>query len=77
MNYRNYKDKKNFDEETEAIKEFHKNVIKDFNPEVKNKILNNFEVINLLTSNKKTIQPLLESEFIRDLNKACDLARNK
>ncbi len=76
MNYRNYKDKKNSMKKQTQLKIF-KNVKKGFNPEVKNKIINNLEVINSLTSNKKTIQPILESEFIRDLNKACDLARNK
>ena len=59
----------------DAIKEFHDNVQKDFNDnEVKQKILNNEEIINSFTSNKKAIQPILDSEFIKDLNKACDLA---
>jgi hypothetical protein len=59
----------------EAIKEFHNNVQKDFrNEDVKNKILNNEEIINSFTSNKKAIQPILDKEFIKDLNKACDLA---
>ena len=59
----------------EAIKDFHNNVQKDFrNEDVKNKILNNEEIINSFTSNKKAIQPILDKEFIKDLNKACDLA---
>ncbi|MBP3801733.1 MAG: hypothetical protein J6I85_06920, partial [Clostridia bacterium] len=58
----------------DAIKEFHQNVQKNFNDnEVKQKILNNEEVINSFTTNKKTIQPILESAFIKDLNKACDM----
>ena len=58
----------------DAIKEFHQNVQKDFNDnEVKNKILGNEEVINSFTTNKKTIQPILEEPFIKDLNKAVDL----
>ena len=58
----------------DAIKEFHENVQKDFNDnEVKQKILNNEEIINSFTSNKKTIQPILDKEFIKDLNKACDM----
>jgi hypothetical protein len=59
----------------DAIKEFHDNVQKDFNNnEVKQKILNNEEVINSFTSNRKAVQPILEPNFIKDLNKACDLA---
>ena len=59
----------------DAIKEFHENVQKDFNNnEIKQKILNNEEIINSFTSNKKAIQPILDKEFIKDLNKACDLA---
>ena len=61
----------------DAIKEFHENVQKDFNNEEnKNKILNNEEIINSFTSNKEAIKPILEQEFIKDLNKACDLASN-
>ena len=58
----------------DAIKEFHQNVQKNFNDnEVKQKILNNEEVINSFTSNKKTVEPILDSGFIKDLNKACDM----
>ena len=58
----------------DAIKEFHDNVQKDFNNnEVKQKILNNEEVINSFTSNPKAIEPILERQFIKDLNRACDL----
>ena len=61
----------------DAIKEFHENVKKDFkNEEVKNKLLNNEEVINSFTSNKDAIKPILDQEFINDLNKAVDLATN-
>jgi hypothetical protein len=61
----------------DAIKEFHENVQKDFkDEEVKNKILNNEETINSFTSNKEAIKPILEKEFIQDLNKAVDLAAN-
>ena len=59
-----------------AIKEFHENMQKynDFkDPEVKLKILGNVEVINAFTTNKKQIEPLLEREFINDLNKAVDI----
>jgi len=59
----------------DAIKEFHQNVQKDFtDPEVKNKILGNEEMINSFTTNKKTSQPILEEPFIKDLNKAVDMA---
>ena len=61
----------------DAIKEFHENVQKDFkDEEVKNKILNNEETINSFTSNKEAIKPILEKEFIKDLNKAVDLVTN-
>ena len=61
----------------DAIKEFHENVQKDFkNEEVKNKILNNEETINSFTSNNEAIKPILDKEFIKDLNKAVDLATN-
>ena len=61
----------------DAIKEFHENVQKDFkNEENKNKILNNEEIINSFTSNKEAIKSLLEPEFIKDLNKACDMTSN-
>ena len=61
----------------DAIKEFHENVKKDFkNEEVKNKILNNEETINSFTFNQEAIKPILEKEFIEDLNKAVDLAAN-
>ena len=61
----------------DAIKEFHENVKKDFkNEEVKNKILNNEETINSFTYNQEAIKPILEKEFIEDLNKAVDLAAN-
>ena len=61
----------------DAIKEFHENVQKDFkNEEIKNKILNNEETINSFTSNKESIKPILDKEFIKDLNKAIDLATN-
>ena len=58
----------------DAIKEFHDNVQKDFkNNEVKQKILNNEEVINSFTSNPKAIEPILERQFIKDFNRACHL----
>ena len=58
----------------DAIKQFHENLQKDFNnDEIKQKILNNEEIINSFTSNSKAIQPILDSDFIKDLNKACDL----
>ena len=61
----------------DAIKEFHENVQKDFKDEEnKNKILNNEETINAFTSNKESIKPILDPSFIKDLNKAVDLATN-
>ena len=61
----------------DAIKEFHENVQKEFkNEENKNKLLNNEEVINSFTSNKDAIKPILDKQFINDLNKAVDLATN-
>ena len=42
----------------------------------KNKILNNEETINAFTSNKESIKPILDPSFIKDLNKAVDLATN-
>ena len=58
----------------DAIKEFHINLQKNFNDnEIKQKILGNEEVINSFTTNKKTVQPILESSFLKDLNKAVDL----
>ena len=36
-------------------------------------ILNNEEIINSFTSNKKAIQPILDKGFIKDLDKACDM----
>ena len=58
----------------EAIKEFHQNLQKDFKDnENKQKILNNEDIINSFTSNQNVIKLLLDGEFIKDLNKACDL----
>ena len=59
----------------DAIKEFHTNVQKNFNDEeVKNKILQNEEVINSFTTNKITVRLILEEPFIKDLNKAVDMS---
>ena len=60
----------------DAIKEFHENMQKynDFkDPESKPKVLGNVEIINAFTSNKKQIEPLMERQFVDDLNKAIDL----
>lgn len=57
----------------EAIADFHTNLQKNFNDkENKQKILNNEEVINSFTSNKKAVENILQQQFIDDLTKAVD-----
>ena len=61
----------------DEIKEFHKNVQKDFkDEEVKNKILDNEETINSFISNKEAMKSIVEPEFIKDLNKVVGLVAN-
>ena len=58
----------------EAVQEFHDNVRKNFKDnEIKQKILNNAEVISSITSNKRAMEPILTQQFIDDLSQAIDL----